>query len=168
MTWWQQLLISSVGGLIGGGFALTGVHLSSRRSADAERRRFERDELVRLAADLIRFSDATWVATGRVSRASFVLSRPRSGGDGSATAHADQEWKAAHEEAWAADAGGRVTVALLRLAHPTVATEAEALWRASKVTDHLQSFDDKGRRDAEEKFASSVRARLSELNGNSG
>lgn len=133
VAWWQHLVGGPVEGVLSGGFALAGATLYARRSADAELRRAECDELRRLATDLIRHSAAM--------------------GDAGV----------AREDCLAADIGARTAVAALRLSHPSVAGRAEALLRASVVPAASGSKDDEDRREAETRFASRVWARLEVL-----
>lgn len=142
---------------------MAGVTLNAGRTADAELRRAECDDLRRLATDLIFHSAAMWDAGERVKCAARSMADAEASGNQQDVRRYESQWRAAREDSQAADAGARSAVADLRLSHPSVAGKAERLWRASRVPDACGSTANTTRREAEARFASRVWARLEVL-----
>lgn len=165
----SQALPSVVGGLIGGGFALAGGALTIGRTARHERNRVEREDLVRLAAEMIRNSDSMWVTDIDQTRAAFrLVTAGRSSHPTEETLQAFRDRDAEARRLYTkANDTMRSRAAEMRLRQPGIAEEAEALWQASIVPsrdgDASMNPTGEGRRAAESVFIAKVRARIHEL-----
>lgn len=164
-----QLLSSTIGGLVGGGFALMGAWLTSHRSARNDRQSVEREDLIGLASEMIRLSDSMWVADVDHIRANETMQNARDSPQWDQTMFETmrEQIVGARKAYTNANDELRSRVAEMRLRQPSIATTAEALWKASMVAVRsgpaMWNPPDDSRRQAEATFIAAVRARLDEL-----
>jgi len=161
--WWANL----PGVILGAALAYGSAVLATKRGTKADRADQERRDLREVAARLLQLTDAMWIASQDYSRAvdSMTMIGINSPTEQQSATHARHQ--KAYDEYLPVNDSARVTVAELRLVHPSVAPEAEALWRASWAASAKSNgiIDEGPYNAARDAFIAKVQARFAELAG---